>query len=140
MTHRKKFCVTNHGFFINILRKGSEKSMHAPLTTLMTTGAEDPSNLFVVLMGLCTVFLGLICIILIIELMTGLTRKLGSPEPKAAAPTAPAAPVAPVATPAPTVEAPIANREELVAAVCAAVAEELGTDVSALRVVSFRKV
>jgi sodium pump decarboxylase gamma subunit len=106
----------------------------------MTTGAEVPSNLFVVLMGISTVFLGLICIILIIELMTGLTRKLGSSEPKATAPAAPVAPVAPVATPAPTVETPIANREELVAAVCAAVAEELGTDVSALRVVSFRKV
>ena len=117
--------------------------MHAPLTTLMTTGAEVPSNLFVVLMGISTVFLGLICIILIIELMTGLTRRLGGNEQSAkapAAPAAPVAPVAPVATPAPTVETPIANREELVAAVCAAVAEELGTDVSALRVVSFRKV
>lgn len=114
--------------------------MHAPLTTLMTTGAEVPSNVFVVLMGISTVFLGLICIILIIELMTGLTRRLGGNEQSAKAPAAPTAPVAPVATPAPTVETPIANREELVAAVCAAVAEELGTDVSALRVVSFRKV
>jgi hypothetical protein len=35
--------------------------------------------------------------------------------------------------------APIENREEIVAAVCAAVAEEEGVDISALRVVSFKK-
>jgi hypothetical protein len=34
----------------------------------------------------------------------------------------------------------IENRDELVAAVCAAVAEENGTDISAIRVVSFKKV
>ncbi len=127
--------------------------MHAPLANLLTVDAEvvrdavtnaaevakeAPSNLFVVLMGLCTVFLGLICIILIIELMTAVTRKLGTSEQSAKATAAAPAPMAPVSAPA--VNAPIENRAEIVAAVCAAVAEELGTDVSALRVVSFKKV
>lgn len=118
--------------------------MYAPLATMTAApevtdaAANAPSNLFVVLMGVCTVFLGLICIILIIELMAGLTRKLGSAEPNAKESVAAPAPVA--APAAPVVAAPIENRAEIVAAVCAAVAEELGTDVSALRVVSFKKV
>ena len=45
---------------------------------------------------------------------------------------------APVAA-APAANAPIENRSEIVAAVCAAVAEEEGVDISALRVVSFKK-
>lgn len=91
--------------------------------------AAEPSNLFVVVFGILTVFVGLICIIAIIELMTAICRKFEKPakaEPAKAAPAA-AAPAA------------IENRGEIVAAVCAAVAEELGTDISALRVISFKK-
>ena len=40
--------------------------------------------------------------------------------------------------PAP-VSAEIPNRSEIVAAVCAAIAEEEGKDISAIRVVSFKK-
>ena len=45
------------------------------------------------------------------------------------------------AAPAPVVPAAqdTTNRQELIAAVSAALAEELGTDVSAIRVLSFRK-
>ena len=39
-----------------------------------------------------------------------------------------------------TQEEPIENREELLAAISAALAEELGTDVSAIRILSFKKV
>jgi len=46
--------------------------------------------------------------------------------------------MAPAATKA--APAPIPNKGELIAAVTAAVAEELGTDVSAIRVLSFRRV
>ena len=41
---------------------------------------------------------------------------------------------------APSAPAAIENRAEIIAAVCAAAAEEMGTDISALRVVSFKKV
>lgn len=34
---------------------------------------------------------------------------------------------------------PIQNRQEIIAAVSAAVAEELGTDISAIRILSFKK-
>ena len=47
------------------------------------------------------------------------------------------APVAAAPVPAPVV---IENKQEIVAAVCAAIAEELGTDVSALRIHSFKKI
>ena len=45
----------------------------------------------------------------------------------------------PVVNAAPVAPAAIENRSEIVAAVCAAVAEENGTDISAIRVVSFKK-
>ena len=99
----------------------------------------EPSLAFVCMLGIVVVFVGLICIVGIIMIMNILcSGKLNqkkddeeaAPTPTAAAPvyTAPAAPVA------------IENRSEIVAAVCAAVAEEEGTDVSAIRVISFKKI
>ena len=38
------------------------------------------------------------------------------------------------------VNQPIQNRQEIIAAVSAALAEELGTDVSAIRILSFKKI
>ena len=69
----------------------------------------DYSNLFVVLMGLGTVFAGLLCIILLVSLMSWVcTRTAGAQTPPKAA--------------------------------AAAIAEDLGTDVSAIRIVSMKKV
>lgn len=86
------------------------------------------SNLFVCLMGMGVTFIGLTCLILLTTLMS----KLAGRNEKAAA--APAAPV-----PAPAASA-IPNRQELIAAVSAVLAEELGTDVTAIRILSFKKV
>ena len=83
----------------------------------------------VVAMGLITVFFGLIVLIVICELMGAICKRtVKAPEAAQAAP-----------TPAPAA-APIANRQELVAAVSAAIAEEMGTDVSAIRILSLKKV
>ncbi len=83
------------------------------------------SNLFVVLMGLGTVFAGLLCIILLVTLMSWVCNRTTGAKaaPKAVAPSAPAA-------------APAA----MMAAVAAAIAEDMGTDVSAIRIVSMKKV
>ena len=108
--------------------------MYLP-TALLT---ETVNNGFVVAMGIGTVFIGLVCIILLIKLMSMVTAMVTGGA--AAAPAAPAAPVAPVAPTAPAAPAAIENRAEIVAAVCAAAAEEMGTDISALRVVSFKKI
>lgn len=78
------------------------------------------SNIFVCLMGLGTVFFGLICLILMTTLLgrvCGMGKKV---------------PVLPAA------EEPI--REELAAAISAAVAEELGTDITGIRILSIKKV
>ena len=88
----------------------------------------DYSSVFVVLMGMGTVFFGLICLIV----LTGIMGRILGRE---AAPAA-AAPAAPVAA-APTVEP---NLQELVAAVSAAIAEELGTDITGIRILSMKKV
>lgn len=89
------------------------------------------SNLFVVLMGLGTVFAGLLCIILLVTLMSWVCNRTTGAKaaPKAVAPSAPAAaPAAGAVTPA------------MMAAVAAAIAEDMGTDVSAIRIVSMKKV
>ena len=87
----------------------------------------DYSNLFVCLMGLCTVFVGLICIIVLVSVMSNVVRRT---DAKTAAP----------AIPAPAAAAVSAVTPEMVAAVSAAIAEELGTDVSAIRIVSMKKI
>ena len=88
--------------------------------------------------GFLIVFIGLICLIAIVSLMGKLCEKLlNDKKPETAkAPAAPATPTAPVAPKAAAIE----NRDELVVAFSAAVAEELGTDVSAIRVVSLKEI
>jgi len=84
---------------------------------------EEYSSLFVCLMGLGTVFFGLICLIL---LTTILGRICGRASKATAAPL-PAAP------------APAEDRQALVAAISAAIAEDLGTDISGIRILSMKK-
>ena len=89
----------------------------------------DYSNLFVCLMGICTVFIGLICIIVLVSAMSAVVRATDQA----------------MAKPAPAVTAvPAADRDQvspaMVAAVSAAIAEEMGTDISTIRIVSFKKV
>ncbi len=87
----------------------------------------DYSNLFVCLMGIGTVFFGLICIILLVTLMSFVCRKT---EQKTT--------LAPVSAPAGLPKAGIGP--ELIAAVSAAIAEEMGTDISAIRIISMKQI
>ena len=99
--------------------------------------SDKTPDWLVVVLGIGIVFAGLICIIglcmlmnLIFDKMSG--KEKDKPAPVASAPTAPTAPVtAPVTIP---------NREELLAAITAAIAEEEGTDLSAIRILSFKKI
>ena len=72
------------------------------------------SSIFVCLMGMGTVFFGLICLIALTYLMSAVVGR----GKKAAGEVTP----------------------ELVAAVSAALAEELGTDITGIRIVSMKKV
>ena len=92
--------------------------------------APEQNNVFVVLMGIGTVFAGLISLIVICKLM-GLFFSGTSNSGKEPVKSAPAAPVAAQEIP---------NRQEMVAAISAVLAEELGTDVSAIRIHSIKRV
>lgn len=87
----------------------------------------EPSSLFVCLMGMGTVFFGLICLIVLTMIMGKLVGGRAAP--------AAAAPVPAAAAPA----APEGNRQEIAAAVAAAIAEELGTDITGIRILSMKK-
>lgn len=109
------------------------------LLAASTDALALPSGDLVVLMGMGIVFVGLICIVILCSLMSKVVKvleKLSGSEPVPAVAPAPAAAPAPVAA----VQAPIENRQELIAAISAALAEELGTDVSGIRILSLKKV
>ena len=84
--------------------------------------------------GFLIVFIGLIFLICLVTVMGKICQGLLSDDKKT--PKAAPAPIAPVAA----APAAIENRDELVVAFSAAVAEELGTDVSAIRVVSLKEI
>ena len=90
---------------------------------------EMPSNLLVVSIGLGTVFFGLICLILLCKIL-GIVCNLKSEKKTEIVQTS-----AVVNSPA-----PIANKQEIVAACCAVIAEEIGTEAKNIKVVSFKKV
>lgn len=79
---------------------------------------------FVVVMGLCTVFIVLILIIGLCYLLALVCKGKETKAEEAAVPVS---------------DTTIPNRAELVAAVSAAIAEYSGTDMSAIRVLSIKK-
>ena len=87
----------------------------------------DYSNAFVCLLGLGTVFFGLICITLLCSIMGAICK---SAQPKNAKPSS-----QPILE-----EAPVENRQELIAAISAAIAESLGTDPAGIRILSVKKI
>ena len=88
----------------------------------------DYSSIFLGLMGASTAFLGLICL--------GVWRLAGTRAADPALPPVPA--VAPVSVPQPTPASAISN--ELLAAISAAIAEDLGTDITGIRIASIKRV
>lgn len=83
---------------------------------------------FVVGMGVGTVFVGLVFIVilsLIMSLCCGAFKKKKESDP---------------APPVEVSEPVTLNRQEIIAGVSAALAEELGTDISAIRILSFKKI
>lgn len=87
------------------------------------------SDSLVVALGIGIVFIGLVFIVILCKIMSAVCTLANKDDKVNASATA----VAPVTTQA------IENRQEIIAAVSAVIAEELGTDVSAIRVLSFKK-
>ncbi len=94
--------------------------------------ASEPSLPLVVGLGLGMVFFGLICIIALCYILGAIIRAFESrrPAPAAAQPTEQAAPAQ---------SESIAKNGALIAAISAAIAEDMGTDVSAIRIKSIKK-
>lgn len=88
-----------------------------------------PSTPFVVLLGIATVFIGLIGLVILCKILSvfcNLPNKKSKTESQS--------------NNTSTNNQVIENRQEIIAAVSAALAEELGTDVSAIRILSFKKI
>ena len=86
------------------------------------------SPLFVTLMGIGTVFFGLICIIVLTTIMGSVLKSNAKP----AAPAPAAAPKAPAVN--------TAKEQEILAAVIAAVTEDLGPSASRMQITSINKI
>ena len=89
---------------------------------------NDYSSVFVIIMGLGTVFFGLVCLIALTTIMGKVLERFNAPVPmeKPIMPT----PIHPATE----------NRPEIIAAVSAAIAEELGTDITGLRILSMKRI
>ena len=89
------------------------------------------SPLFVTLMGIGTVFFGLICIIFLTMAMGGIMKSKGKMPAAAAA--------APAAAPAPAPK-PQGMQPEIVAAITAALSEEIGIPAHSMNIVNIKKI
>lgn len=106
----------------------------------LLTLATNPLSIndsYVIVLGIGTVFVGLICIIILCKILSVCCKMLAKKESDGTETAAASIPSAPAAkAPVPAV---IPNRRETVAAIAAAIAEDLGTDVSAIRILSIEK-
>lgn len=83
----------------------------------------------VFLMGFGMVFIGLICIIILCSILGAICRKLFKDAPAQQ----------PARFAAPVLSGSIKNKGEFAAAIAAAIAEEMGTDVKGIRILSINK-
>ncbi|MBR4720515.1 MAG: hypothetical protein IK057_02000 [Clostridia bacterium] len=82
----------------------------------------EPSNLLVVGLGVGTVFFGLVSLIVICMVMSAVCKLFIKDAKKA------------------PVNEMISNKQEILAAACAVIAEEIGTEAKNIKVVSFKKI
>ena len=90
------------------------------------------SPLFVTLMGIGTVFFGLVCIIVLTTIMGAVLKSNAKPAPAPAVAPKAAAPAAPAVN--------TAKEQEILAAVIAAVTEDLGPSASRMQITSINKI
>ena len=90
------------------------------------------SPLFVTLMGIGTVFFGLVCIIVLTTIMGAVLKSNAKPAPAPAAAPKAAAPAAPAVN--------TAKEQEILAAVIAAGTEDLGPSASRMQITGINKI
>lgn len=91
----------------------------------------------VIFLGLAIVFAGLICIVLLCKIM-GILVAISENRSVSSGNVSPAPSTVGSAVPAKTPNP--ASRSEIIAAVSAVIAEELGEDVSAIKILSLKKI
>ena|GEM_PF-640268 len=89
-------------------------------------------NWFVCVLGVGTVFVGLVCLVFICKLLSLICRKIGTGKESVV-------PAESGKSSAPASDQNV-NMQETVAAIAAAIAEDLGSDVSAIRILSIKKI
>lgn len=90
----------------------------------------EVSSGLVVGLGIGTVFVGLIAIIVLCYIMSAVVKVFEKGKKAEDAPKTSKA----------ANNAPIQNKQEIIAASCAVIAEELGTDVKNIKVTSFKRI
>ena len=93
-----------------------------------------PSPVFVTLFGVGTVFFGLICIIVLTTIMGAVLK-----EKKGAAPAAAPAAAAPKAAAPAAPKVDTAKQQEIIAAITAAISEELGPRANGMTILDIKK-
>ncbi len=91
------------------------------------------STSFVVILGIATVFVGLIGLVILCKIL-GILCNLSNVKDNAKNS------VSTKSEAAVKENNVIENRQEIIAAVSAAIAEDLGADISAIRIISFKKI
>lgn len=91
------------------------------------------SDIFVCIMGIGTVFVGLISIVAICKIMSLVVGGTSKKAAKAVSETV-------KSTPQAAADLPIQNKQAIIAGTCAVIAQELGTEVSNIKVLSFKRV
>ena len=92
------------------------------------------SEWFVILMGMGTVFVGLICIIIVCSIMSLIIRTTEKSKPEVVGSNS-TEPIVPT-----IISTEIPDREKIVVAISAAIAEEIGEDAGAIRILSLKKI
>lgn len=90
-----------------------------------------PSDAQVCILGVLIVFFGLLCLVLLCYALSALTKAFSKSDKSESKETQ--------AAPSQAVSAEIPNKQEFVAAVSAAIAESSGKDISAIRILSIKR-
>ena len=106
---------------------------------LQAQSSGDPATWFVCVLGVGVVFVGLVLLIAIVSLSNWLLSKIEQRKTSTISETNPSIKNVSQSQAATNQNVKIENKQEILAAVCAAIAEENGTEISAIRVISFKK-
>ena len=103
-------------------------------TKTLTNGFSLGEMGQVVILGIGIVFFGLICIVLLCSIMSAILKAFEKPKAESVASAVSSTATATVSN------QPIENKQELIAVVSAVIAEDMGTDVEAIRIKSIKRI